>query len=269
MKGSENNDPYEIKDGKVVTRTNNHGGILGGLSSGMPIVFRAAMKPTPSIAKEQDSVDLEKMEPAGLQVRGRHDPCIVPRAVPCMEAAAAIALCDMLLEYNLLTGACETGTCETGADKDSKGLSGYRREIDAIDAEIAGLLEKRFDVVKDIASYKEQKGLPVMDEAREEEKISKLDCLCRRETAEYVAGAMREIMAQSRRFHSRKSSSAPDYGLLGRKLGHSFSPQTHRVTGGYDFGLFEREPEQLDEFFAEGSFKGLSVTMPYKKDVMA
>ena len=271
MKGSENNDPYEIKDGKVVTRTNNHGGILGGLSSGMPIVFRAAMKPTPSIAKEQNSVDLEKMEPAGLQVRGRHDPCIVPRAVPCMEAAAAIALCDMLLEYNLLTGACETGTCENGADKDSKRLSEYRREIDAIDAEIAGLLEKRFDVVKDIASYKEQKGLPVMDKAREEEKISKLDCLCRRETAEYVAGAMREIMAQSRRFQedSRKSSSAPDYGLLGRKLGHSFSPQTHRVTGGYDFGLFEREPEQLDEFFAEGSFKGLSVTMPYKKDVMA
>ena len=271
MKGSENNDEYEIRDGRVVTRSNNHGGILGGLSSGMPIVFRAAMKPTPSIAKEQESVDLETMEPAKLQVKGRHDPCIVPRAVPCMEAAAAIAISDILLENDLLTGTCETGTSETGADKNLSGLSDYRREIDAVDAEIARLLERRFDVVKDIASYKEEHGIPVMDESREEEKIKKLDCLCRKETADYVAGAMREIMAQSRRFQedSRQNSSAPSYGLLGRKLGHSFSPQTHKVTGGYEFGLFEREPEQLDEFFAEGSFKGLSVTMPYKKDVMA
>ena len=102
MKGSENNDPYEIRDGKVVTKTNNHGGILGGLSSGMPVLFRTAMKPTPSIAMEQDSVDLERMQPASLKVRGRHDPCIVPRAVPCIEAAAAIAVCDMLFEEGIL-----------------------------------------------------------------------------------------------------------------------------------------------------------------------
>ena len=102
MKGSENNDPYEIRDGKVVTKTNHHGGILGGLSSGMPVVFRTAMKPTPSIALQQDSVDLARMEPAKLTVKGRHDPCIVPRAVPCIEAAAAIAVCDMLFEEGIL-----------------------------------------------------------------------------------------------------------------------------------------------------------------------
>lgn len=102
MKGSENNDPYEINDGRIVTKTNHHGGILGGLSSGMPVLFRVAMKPTPSIAKVQDSVDLERMEPTKLQVKGRHDPCIVPRAVPCIEAAAAIAICDMLLEEEML-----------------------------------------------------------------------------------------------------------------------------------------------------------------------
>ena len=77
--------------------TNNHGGILGGISSGMPLVFRVRIKPTPSIGREQKSVDLERMEPALLAVRGRHDPCIVPRAVPCIEAAAAIAVYDMLL----------------------------------------------------------------------------------------------------------------------------------------------------------------------------
>ena len=97
MRGSENNDPFAIEDGKIVTTTNNHGGILGGISSGMPIVFRVKMKPTPSIGIEQDSVDVIKMEPAKLEVRGRHDPCIIPRAVPCIEAAAAIAIYDMLI----------------------------------------------------------------------------------------------------------------------------------------------------------------------------
>ncbi|MGN0701907.1 MAG: chorismate synthase [Lentihominibacter sp.] len=95
--GSVNNDGFCIREGRVETVTNNHGGILGGISSGMPLVFRVRIKPTPSIGIEQDSVDLVKMEPAKLEVRGRHDPCIVPRAVPCIEAAAAIAVYDMLL----------------------------------------------------------------------------------------------------------------------------------------------------------------------------
>ena len=95
--GSENNDPFCYKDGKVKTKTNRHGGILGGLSSGMPLVFRAAMKPTPSIAIEQDTVNLQSEENAKLTVTGRHDVCIVPRAVPCIEAAAAIALADLMI----------------------------------------------------------------------------------------------------------------------------------------------------------------------------
>ena len=97
--GSENNDSFRVKDGKVVTETNNHGGILGGISSGMPIIFRVAVKPTPSIFKEQKSVSLSKMEDTALQIKGRHDPCIVQRAVPCIEAAAAIAVYDALLDY--------------------------------------------------------------------------------------------------------------------------------------------------------------------------
>ena len=98
LKGSENNDPYGVVDGKVVALTNHAGGILGGISTGAPVVFRVAFKPTPSIAKEQDSVDLEKMEPAKLVVKGRHDPCVVLRAVPCVEAAAAIAVYDAVLD---------------------------------------------------------------------------------------------------------------------------------------------------------------------------
>ena len=99
LRGSENNDPFYFDaDGAVRTRGNNHGGILGGITSGMPIVLRAAFKPTPSIALEQDSVDLVSRENVKLSVGGRHDPCIVLRAVPCVEAAAAVAIYDALLE---------------------------------------------------------------------------------------------------------------------------------------------------------------------------
>ena len=98
MRGSEHNDAFLLEDGKVVTATNRHGGILGGISSGMPIVFRVAIKPTPSIAMEQDSVDMKSMESVKLSIKGRHDPCIVPRAVPVIEAAAAAAIYDLILE---------------------------------------------------------------------------------------------------------------------------------------------------------------------------
>ena len=97
MRGSENNDPFAVSEGRVVTTCNNSGGILGGLTSGMPLVFRAAVKPTPSIAKPQQSVDLRTMEPCTITIKGRHDPCIVPRAVPAIEAAAAIAVYDAIL----------------------------------------------------------------------------------------------------------------------------------------------------------------------------
>lgn len=98
LRGSENNDAYTVKDGKIITESNNCGGILGGITNGMPLVFRAAFKPTPSIAMEQRSVNMETMEQVSLRVGGRHDPCIVPRAVPCVEAAAAIAVYDALLQ---------------------------------------------------------------------------------------------------------------------------------------------------------------------------
>lgn len=97
LRGSENNDAFAVKEGRVVTETNFSGGILGGITDGMPIVFRAAFKPTPSIARTQKSVNLQTMTQEDLSISGRHDPCIVPRAVPCIEAAAAIAVYDALL----------------------------------------------------------------------------------------------------------------------------------------------------------------------------
>ncbi|MBR7136624.1 MAG: chorismate synthase [Clostridia bacterium] len=98
MRGSQHNYPYCIENGKVRTKTNRHGGVLGGITSGMPVVFRVAFKPTPSIAQPQQTVDLAKMEETTITIEGRHDPCIVPRAVPCVEAIAAIIAMDLLLE---------------------------------------------------------------------------------------------------------------------------------------------------------------------------
>ncbi len=95
--GSQNNDPYRMEDGTPTPQTNNAGGILGGISTGAPIVWRCAVKPTPSIGLEQQSVDLARSEDSPLTVHGRHDPCIVPRAVPVVEAACALALMDALV----------------------------------------------------------------------------------------------------------------------------------------------------------------------------
>lgn len=94
--GSQNNDAYTVKNGKIVTTTNNSGGITGGITTGMPIVFRTAIKPTPSIGKEQDSVSLSENKDKKLVIHGRHDPCIVQRAVPVIEAVAAISVLDIL-----------------------------------------------------------------------------------------------------------------------------------------------------------------------------
>ena len=97
LRGSQNNDDYTISESGIRTLTNNSGGILGGITNGMPLIFRAAIKPTPSISAAQQSVSLSRQKDVALAVKGRHDPCIAPRAVPVVEAAAAIAIYDLIL----------------------------------------------------------------------------------------------------------------------------------------------------------------------------
>lgn len=107
MRGSEHNDGYGISDGRVTPLTNHAGGVLGGMTTGAPLLFRVAFKPTPSISKPQRSVDLASGSETELVIAGRHDPCIVPRAVPCVEAVTACVLLDLILGNK---GATENGT---------------------------------------------------------------------------------------------------------------------------------------------------------------
>ncbi|MDR1003296.1 MAG: chorismate synthase [Oscillospiraceae bacterium] len=102
MRGSECNDPFTVRDDKVVTTKNTSGGILGGITTGMPIIMRAAIKPTPSISQKQQTVDLREHRDAMLTVGGRHDPCIVPRALPAIEAATAVGIADLMADAGKL-----------------------------------------------------------------------------------------------------------------------------------------------------------------------
>ncbi len=99
MRGSESNDQYRVADGRITSPTNNMGGVCGGMSNGMPLVFDVAFKPTPSIGREQGTVDIEKMCDATIEIKGRHDPCIVPRAVCVVEAVTALTIMDQELSF--------------------------------------------------------------------------------------------------------------------------------------------------------------------------
>ncbi len=103
MRGSQMNDPIAIKDGKITTLTNNAGGILGGISNGEPVVCRIAVKPTPSISKEQRTIDMSSMEERKIKISGRHDPSILPRIVPVAEAMFALVLVDMMMRGGFIT----------------------------------------------------------------------------------------------------------------------------------------------------------------------
>ena len=192
LSGSENNDPYVVdEDGNVRTSSNNHGGILGGVATGMPIVLRAAVSPAPSIGKEQVSVNLDTMKPEYITIKGKKTACNVSQTAACVEAAAAAAVLDALLLEEKETAA------EEGSSEDMDRTAGH-------------------------------------DEAQ---------------------------------------TVARPFGLLGRKLGHSFSPDIHRQIGEaagrtYDYVLFEKEPEELEAFIIGGEWEGLNVTVPYKEDVI-
>lgn len=149
LRGSEANDPFGVKGGRVLTETNRSGGVNAGMANGMPLLFSVTFRPTPSIGKTQRTVDLRTGEETHVSVKGRHDPCIAVRAVAAVEAAAALAL------YDLFSPTPETP------------LAALRREIDAADAALFRAFSRRMELARAVGAYKKENGLPVRDEARE------------------------------------------------------------------------------------------------------
>ena len=210
MRGSESNDPFIVRNGKIRTETNNAGGILGGMSSGSDIVFRAVFKPTPSIGKEQRTVNPETLEETTVTAGGRHDPCIVPRAVAVVEAVAALVIADQVMRepehcaafaeenrYGTLPGADDASDRPDKSDTSDRpdksdtsdrsekhslsciscaGLDILREEIAAADLEILRAMKKRMDAAGKIGRLKASAGLPVRNPDVEENVIGR----CRR-----------------------------------------------------------------------------------------
>jgi chorismate synthase len=190
MKGSECNDPFIIKDGKVATATNHSGGIQGGISNGMPVIFRVCMKPTPSIYKEQRTVNMKELTETTLTLVGRHDPCIVPRAVPCIEAACAIAVYNLYMQYKSAQNADD--------------LTAIRSKIDGLDEEIAGLIAKRMDLAEQIAGEKAKQGLPVRNPKREEEVLNHVSDVAGDAKGEYVKEIYRTLIDKTCEYEEKK-----------------------------------------------------------------
>ena len=187
LRGSENNDEFTFDGDEIRTLTNNHGGILGGFTSGMPMVFRCAFKPVPSIKKSQRSVNLKDGTSTFTSLEGRFDSCFVPRAVPVTEAVAAIAVLDLMLRGSRVSSLAEA-----------------RARIDVYDTAITELLTKRAQLSLDVAAFKERDGINTFDKSREGDIIARIEALTDVEVSSAVSAVYREILVQSRLLQDEK-----------------------------------------------------------------
>jgi len=207
MYGSENNDEFYYDErGTVCTRTNNCGGILGGISDGMDIEFRVAIKPTPSIARPQKTIVYDSTEEAEIEVHGRHDPCIVPRAVPCVEAATAVVIADLFLTEKAVSSAASkktkglTTASPTSASSFSlvsEDLSHLRSSIDEIDLQLLNLIERRLQIAESVAAHKKENNLGIIDSNREASLLKRIQSLSSDDLADLNVDIFKAIIRAS------------------------------------------------------------------------
>ena len=245
--GSENNDLFIVKEKDLITKSNNCGGINGGIANGMPLIFNLAFKPTSSIGKEQESYNLENRRVEKLEVQGRHDPAFVLRVSPVVEAMTAIALLDLIY------------------DQENKEL---RDKIDQVDKQIIDLYIARMALTDEVGRKKEAQDLPILDKKRESQMLNKIasnnpDYL--NELHDLYAAILNSSKQRQENIFNKNRA---NYGLLGRKLGYSYSKEIHEAFGQYKYELIEIRPEELEDFIQRKNLKGLNVTIPYKKAVI-
>ena len=207
MYGSENNDEFYYDErGTVCTRTNNCGGIRGGISDGMDIEFRVAIKPTPSIARPQKTIVYDSTEEAEIEVHGRHDPCIVPRAVPCVEAATAVVIADLVLTEKAVSSATSkktkglTTASPTSASSFSlvsEDLSHLRSSIDEIDLQLLNLIERRLQIAESVAAHKKENNLGIIDSNREASLLKRIQSLSSDDLADLNVDIFKAIIRAS------------------------------------------------------------------------
>jgi chorismate synthase len=189
IRGSEHNDVWvSAGDGTLDTVTNNAGGVVAGMTTGMPLVIRIAFKPTPSIVRAQITANIETSQQESLVITGRHDPCIAIRAVPVVEAAVAIGLLNLI---NLDS---------SGVGDD---LGRLRKDIDTLDIELMQLLEKRMSLSGQIGKHKVENGMSVLDPERESEIIARLSAGAAPETTRYIEDIYTKIFEWSRKRQSQ------------------------------------------------------------------
>lgn len=281
MKGSESNDAFYYDDSalsegelpRLKTRTNNCGGILGGITTGMPVVCRVAFKPTPSISLPQESVNLETRESETLIIEGRHDPCVAIRAVPVVEAGVALGLLDAISQQKGVRTA-EPRTKNLASKPSSAGsgqsLSDIRDKLDNIDEQILELIQLRTSLSKDIAAIKKEEGMPVRNIQREAEILDRISEKTDADFRPFAKQIYKWLFAASRKQQEKYlEKDSRVFGLVGTPLGHSFSKEVHEALGEYDFRLFDVNEEELAQMLTEGAFTGLTVTRPYKETVIS
>lgn len=247
LSGSENNDLYINGPDGIVTSTNRAGGLNGGITNGMPLILNIGFKPTSSIGKNQKTLNIESGQTEDLVIEGRHDPAFVLRAFPVVESMIALAALDIVYDHENLN---------------------LRDRIDTLDQKLVDLLLERFNITDQVGYDKLKTGKPINDPTREKEILDRFFSKYPDYSNEIQDYFKAVFFNSKKRQENIIKINKSQYGLIGRKLGYSYSKEIHELFADYIYELIELRPDQVGDFLQREDLKGLNVTIPYKKTVI-
>ena len=288
LTGLQNNDiPYYDEEGLIRFKTNNAGGILGGISTGAPIIISCGVKPTPSIAHEQSSIDITTGRNVTTSTEGRHDPCIALRIVPVVEAMVSLALLDALLSHveakpalldlnikvapsNMQSKHPSDTQDETAAGKNTSSEGGKDAPNESTTAKLVfkNPYSKNKEMLKRFGSEISPKTIPVLKDGELQPNFIKLSQFRTKSLLIRPTTHNQELLDSCQAPLYSLSLPQGRYGLVGKTLKHSYSPEIYFQLAGLNYELFELEEAMLKPFMQEGDWQGLSITTPYKASVI-